>query len=284
MCDSVRTDFSYEPKCCSLISSQAHTPTKKRTGSACYTLFDAVFHACCRQTLARLTKEKTEKLQQLLMDPQLADSTFWNDIDTIDSQLNEIFRHARFWQKKDGGALVEGNEWWDAENEGKKGPKMLSVRIADLARIQEREQDRLEAALAAINGSNEGEDAKKNRADIERTDYQLRLNEAKAKCTSLRSSPFDGAVIDGRYRVIGFLGAGSYGHAYRAVDLHANDAEVCIKVFAIPKTTAGNQGYQGIDVRRNAAMEDFVSLSRMRATLNHKNICNVVHLESLAES
>jgi hypothetical protein len=218
-----------------------------------------------RRTLAELTATKTGRILQLANEPipPSPGSEIWAEITEVDEKLHSIFGKVGFWLKGLGG-VNEANPWWDVNEEKS---KMCSVRRADAASIEQEQRDSHQAALHALRAT-QSRTAWRNLEKIANEDHELRLVEANAqvrKCTSrsdlrlrrpaplgllrftaglppspqvtlAHTAPLVGGVIDcwprrPRLEVKALLGAGCYGHAYRAVPVDDSDNEVCIKVF-----------------------------------------------------
>ena len=90
-----------------------------------------------------------------------------------------------------------------------------------------------------------------------------------------------GGIIDGRLKVKALLGAGSFGHAYRAVPVDGSDREVCIKVFPSNNAVQNvKSAPQRLTYIAQAAKSDFEMACNFlpRPELKHKNIISFNHV------
>jgi hypothetical protein len=96
-----------------------------------------------------------------------------------------------------------------------------------------------------------------------------------------------GGIIDDRLKVKALLGAGCFGHDYRAVPVDDSDREVCIKVFPSNNAFQNKQVQDGqkSDSERltdiaQAAKSDFEMAGNflLRPELKHKNIISFNHV------
>ncbi len=88
-----------------------------------------------------------------------------------------------------------------------------------------------------------------------------------------------GLVIDGRYEITGFIGAGGFAQVYAGRQINVERA-VAIKVLNLFK----EQGISPADVRHQASRERFVREAKVMASLKHTAVVSVHDFGFLAET